>query len=524
MTDQCSVNPDDVALTLSAQKFPAGVKEEPSVHLLRQLLLPSRYESLRAVVGDEIASLLVAPSEETLDIFRQAALHIRSRRRGLFLPVYADSGTGKTTLVSNLANWLAEEYGPTTRLAGGEVSADRLRQAVAATVQEQGLPLNDNRILIINIDDRESDPPSDKELSQIKSFVRESGEEAAGVGARTLVVWPETSQEIAYDMAQAYVKRSGKSPVDIPARVEGPSRETWPGLAVATLKLVNSIERLDSIGVDPHKYDPAASSTIGEFLDEISSDFVELLDRLLKSTRKPLRLMVVFVSKSGKAGVLSELTSGYRYGLVDGDKLLAATPDSTIGKWWKQRRGLLVQTIVRLDARVAFVPPALSIPVVNRFGPQPLQETLKDLGLSQKAPSEIANYFERSDFGRLLRGTAASAAEGRGNPATDAVAAFALMAEAYGFTSGRDKRLNQAFGDFFESMKEPLGKVAVETRAEGIPLIPDVSLGTNEYVTCIEFHWRSSEYLTSAHRSEIAQYVLKKLKSYVIELGWTSDR
>lgn len=505
-------------------KTTSGLKRESPDHLLRQLRLPSRYESLVAAVGVEIAGLLVAPSEETLDIFRQAALHVRSRGRGLFLPMYADSGTGKTTLVSNLAIWLAEEYGPTVRLAGGEVSADRLRQAVDATVQEHGLPLNDKRIHVINIDDRESDPPTDKELSQIKSFVRESGSGSEGMGSRTLVVWPETSREIAATMADAYVKRSGRSPIEIPAKVDGPSRDTWPGLAVATLKLVNSIDRLDTIGVNPHDYDPEAYPTIGDFLDEISNDFVKFLDELLKATRKPLRLIVVFASESGKAGVLSELTSGYRYGLVDGDKLVAATPASVIGKWWAQRMGLLIQTIVRLDARVAFVPPALSVPVVNRYGPEKAQEMLTGLGLPLKVPSEIASYFERSDFGRLLRGTAPSASEGRGTPATDAIAAFALLAESYGFTSGHDKLLNQAFGDFLTGLREPLGDVIVETKAEGIPLIPDLSLSTDDEVTCIEFHWRSREYLNSSHRSEIAQYILTKLKSYAIELGWTAER
>src|SRR5699024_9021874 len=120
-------------------------------------------------------------------------------------------------------------------------------------------------------------------------------------------------------------------------------------LALATLKLVNSVDHLDSLGVDPNAYNSNAFPTVGDFLDEISNDFVELLDNLLTSTRKPVRLVVVFASESGKAGVLSELSSGYRYGLVDADKLVAATPGSVIGKWWAQRMGVLVQTIVRLD-------------------------------------------------------------------------------------------------------------------------------------------------------------------------------
>lgn len=500
-----------------------GAQSESPTHLLRQLKLPSRYESLVAAVGSDVARLLVEPSDETLAIFRRAALHIGSRGRGLFLPVYAESGTGKTTLVSNLSGWIPGEYGPTARLAGGEVSAARLRQAVASIVQEHHLAANDKKVLVVNVDDRESDPPTDKELSQIKSFVREAGQGEAGLGARTLVVWPETSRVNAEAMSVAYVQRAGKSPVTIPAEVAGPARGTWAGLALATLKLVNSVDHLEALGVDPDAYDKDAFPTVGDFLDEISNDFVDLLDKLLASTRKPVRLVVVFASASGKAGVLSELSSGYRYGLVDADKLVAATPGSVIGKWWAARMGLLVQSIVRLDARVTFVGPSLSVPVVNRFGTDEAKAVFKNLGIAPKPPSEISTYFERSDLGRLLHGTSSATSEIRGNPAADAAVAFRQLAADVGFGSGQDKKLNRAFGDFLTQAQSSLGDVVVEKKADGIPLIPDVSLGTDEHVTCVEFHWRSGEYLVSANRSAIAQYILTKLKSYASELGWVAS-
>lgn len=500
-----------------------ALRGDSPAHLLRQLKLPSRYESLVAAVGSDVARLLVEPSAETLAVFRRAALHIGSRGRGLFLPIYADSGTGKTTLISNLSGWIPGEYGPTARLAGGEISAERLRQAVAAVVQDHHLPINDKRVLVINVDDRESDPASDKELSQIKSFVRETGVGVDGLGSRTLVVWPETSASNAVEMATAYVKRAGKSPVDIPAEVNGPSRDTWPGLALATLRLVNSVDHLDALGVNPDSYHADEFPTLGDYLDKISDDFVDLLDNLLTSTRKPLRLVVVFASESGKTGVLSELSSGYRYGLVDADKLVAATPNSVIGKWWSARMGLLVQSIVRLDARVTFVAPSLAVPVVHRFGPDEAKAAISSLGRTPRPPSEISTYFERSDFGRLLQGTASATAEIRGNPAADAAAAFRHLSAQVGFGSGQDKKLNRAFGDFLAQSQSSLGDVVVERKADGMPLIPDVSLSTEEHVTAVEFHWRSGEYLVTANRSAIAQYVLVKLKAYASELGWVSS-
>lgn len=387
-----------------------------------------------------------------------------------------------------------------------------------ALADEHGLPANEKRVLVINVDDRESDPPSDKELSQIKSFLREDG-----VGSRALVVWPETSLDNAKQMATDFEERAGKSPVTIPAQVSGPSIDSWQSTAVATLKLVNGLDNLEDLGVDPRNYDPRADKTIGDFLDRIGTDFVALLSDLLAETRKPLRVIIGMSSESGRAGVLGELTGSSRYGFLDADKLLGATPNSVIGKWWSSRRGLLVQTIVRLDARIVHIAPSLSVPVVRRFGPQAAVEVLEKLGITSRPPSDINNYFERADFGRLLLGTDSATAEIRGNPAHDARAAFELLAEEYGFGSGNDKKLNQALGDFLTQGQPELGEVVIEKKLPYMPLIPDVAIDTDDLVTGVELHWRSGDFLTTANRSEIAQYTLKKLKSYAVESGWASD-
>lgn len=490
----------------------------PHAHLLKELVLPSRYESLIATVGADIARLLVEPADETLEIFRRVALHVKARGRGIFLPLHASSGTGKTTLVSSLSTWLPREFAATARLAGGEVSADRLRQSVDAAAQEYGLPANEDRIVIVNVDDRESDPPTDKELSQIKGFLRESG-----AGSRTLVVWPETSGPIADVMARSFEERAGKSPVHIPVDVAGPVREEWQGLAIETLKLANGLESLEALGVDPRNYDPNAYHTLGDLLDQVSADFVGLLADLLSATRKPIRAVIVFVSESGNAGVLGELTGSARYGLLDADRLLSATPNSVIGKWWSSRSGLLVQTIVRLDARAVFITPSLALPIVRRYGPSEAVSVLETLDVNTRPPSEISTYFDRSEFGRLLQRADSPTAEIRGNPAHDARAGFALLASEYGFGSGNDKKLNRALGDFLTAAQSGLGETVVEKRLGDLPLIPDLAIDGADEATCLELHWRSGDFLTTTNRSEIAQYILKKLKSYAVESGWASD-
>ena len=255
----------------------------------------------------------------------------------------------------------------------------------------------------------------------------------------------------------------------------------------------------------------------------MSADFVALLSDLLRATRKPIRVVVAFVSESGNAGALGELTGSARYGFLDADRLLSATPNSVIGKWWKQRAGLLIQTIVRLDARAVFITPSLAIPIIRHFGPEEAVAILDTLDFKPRPPSEISAYFDRSEFGRLLQHQDSPTAEIRGNPAHDARAGFALLASEYGFGSGNDKKLNRALGDFLVATQTDLGETVVEKRLGPLPLIPDLAIDGTDEATCIELHWRSGDFLKTTNRSEIAQYILKKLKSYAVEWGWAAD-
>lgn len=334
------------------------------------------------------------------------------------------------------------------------------------------------------------------------------------------MVWPETSASTASEMATQYQQRAGASPVPIPANVEGPASEAWQGIAIETLKLVNGLTSLEELGVNPRTYHPAEYKTIGDFLDRISTDFVNLLNELLGATRKPIRLIVAFVSESGKGGVLGDLTSSARYGLLDADRLLSATPNSVIGKWWAQRSGLLVQTIVRLDARAVFVAPSLVVPIIRRYGVEKAADILDALGFKPKPPSEISVYFTRSEFGRVLQRADSPTAEIRGNPAHDARVAYELLGAEFGFGSGNDKKLNRAVGDFLSQAQSSLGDVVVEERLDSLPLIPDLAVNGPDEATCVELHWRSGDYLVNAHRSAVAQYILGKLKSYAVESGW----
>lgn len=486
-------------------------------HLLVGLSLPSRYENLVDEVGDDIARILVRPGDASIDAAQAAALAVTTRRRGLFTPIDGRTGAGKTTFASNLTHWLPQEF-TESATHRGEVTAESLRSTVEPLVATQ--VASDSRVIPVTVEDRESNAPSDTELAQIKGFLRSSGG-----GNRCLLLWPETNHNLAVEIVDRYAAVAGGTTTGLPLRADGPPRETWPSIARDTLQLVNGLEGLEHLGVDPADYEPGDFHTIGGYLDAIADEFVMRVQTLLLSTRKPVRVAVVFASESDSVGILEALTGGQRLGLVEPQRLLSITPDSEIGRWWEARRSLLTSMLYRLDTRIIALPPSTSIPILRRHGPDEVVEMLKDLELPMRTDGELVNYLQRSDLGRFIEGTAESTSEGRGRTSTTSPSMFDLMAQSYSFGSGRDKPLNRAMGSaiegFIERVDTQFDSVTVESKIDTeIPLIPDVALHSPGLVMCLEFHWRSGDFLTRSHRSEVAQYVLRKVRSYGRALGW----
>lgn len=491
-------------------------RESPRhIHVLSQLVLPARFEGLRSKVGDEVARLLVEPEKPTARAFERAGRAVRARHEGLFLPLHARSGTGKTTLASSLSVFFPRLFAPTYAYEG-PVQFDHLQKAASDAIGR--LAPNDDRILPVNIDQRESDPPTASELAVIKRFLRTSG-----IGNRSVVLWPETNSDIADQISNAFKEIAGEPPVNLPVEIQGPPQEAWQQITLNTLEVVNELASIEDLGVDPRNYDPTNYRSIGEFIGKIAADFTRILSELIEATDRPINLCVIFVSQSADAGVLPQLTTPAHYGLLDGKALLDATSASGIGRWWTGHRGLLTQSILRLDAHAFCLPPSTAVSILSRFGPATAIEDLRSLGISAAGPTKIARDIGRSDLGKYLSGIERSTFEARGTPATTATPAFQLLGEN-GFTYGKDKKLNKSLLEGLEEYCRaedlPLEKSVCESRLEFCPLVPDNALYLPEHVLCLEYTWRNSEFLQSRHRAEVAKYILAKIRAYATELGW----
>lgn len=487
-------------------------------HVLQQLRLPDRYETLFQQLGPQVAHILVPPEQSTLDPLERAAFAIQTRNEGLLVPLYGESGVGKTTLLDNLTHFLPGYYTQTLNYQGPISFEELLAEAKSFT---QDYAANEQRILPINIDHRENAPPSDTELAELKRFLR-----TANLPVRVAVFWPDTSKTNVEELTARYIQITGDSPISLPLTTYGPSREAWVHIAQDTLQLANDIESLENLGVDPADYDPAQFVTLGSFLRRISTDFDNRRFDLQKETREPLYLIVVFPSESQEPGVLTQLTSSSKYGLLDPHALVGVTPNSEVGRWWSTRRGLLTRAIVQLNAHALFLSPGVSVGILRKYGPKNVQEKLKEAGTGVPSTQRLVRDLSRSDFGKHLTGTTVHAYESRGTPAQSSVAAYQEVAKL-GLIQGKDKLLNQATGkalnDFLPELGISIERVDVEKRLEFCSLIPDNAVYLQTGVLCLEYHWRAGDYLVSRNRSGTAQYILKKLRDYARQLNWTAD-
>jgi len=493
--------------------------QKARIDLLSSLKLPDRYEPLFGLVGDHIANILVAPTESSQDQLSSVVDYVRSGGQGTLVPLSGESGAGKTTFAASADQWKAKDFTPTLQY-GGEINFDKLAEEIERF--RKNLPANETRVIPINVDHREAAPPTTEELSAIKRFLR-----TTPGGSPAIIFWPETDRGTAISIGDRYEAIAGRQPAKI-LEIDGPPKATWVDIAINTLRLTNSVESLETIGVNPRDYNPDQYPSLGEFLRQIKTDFNKNLSDLRKDIQKPVEAVIIIISESDDPGVLSSLTNSSRYGLLDTSGLLAATPDSVIGKWWSARRGLLTRTIVQLNAHALFLAPAAVVSAIRNCGPTP-DAFLDTLGIARVGASRAVRDLGRTDVGKLLRGETLSRFEGRGTPAKDAAAAFQLLA-GQGFNLGKDKNLNKIMAEAWKaylthhsSENSAPFTVNSEKTLEFCPIIPDNSIVYDDYIVAIEYTWRKGEFLAPKYKSTVAQYILQKLQNYARELGWSAD-
>ena len=206
--------------------------------------------------------------------------------------------------------------------------------------------------------------------------------------------------------------------------------------------------------------------------------------------------------------------------------MLDATRDSAIGRWWAARRGLLTQTILKLDAHAFCLPPHMSVAIISNYGPRDCVKALDDGGYNKPSKARVREYLGRTDLGKFLQAKEVSGYETRGRPSENAAGHYQAL-QKLGFTYGRDKQLNKAvlasLVDFYRGMSLPYEDSICEQGLKFANLIPDNAIFTSgNEVLCFEYTWRAGDFLSTTSRAPVASYALEKLKGYALALGWAT--
>jgi len=448
------------------------------------------------------------------------AFSVKTRKEGLFLPLLGSSGIGKSTFANNINFFYPLHFSQSIQHMEREITFTSLCHTVEIFKRE--LSTAPDKIIPIVIDHRESAPPTQQEMSEIKRFLRLPSE-----GHRCLILWPETNEMIANTMSQEYINITGKPAIPLPVNLLGPDRGMWKKLAKDTMEICNNGMDLSELGIDPETYDIRIFNTLGEYLRQISNDFGCLFIELINQTVVPTSLNIIFVSNSQDAGVLTQLTSSTRFGLLDGHALIASTPQSRIGLWWSNRRGLLIQTIFRLNAHTFCLTPTPTLDILVRYSEDRVKTIIKDSGITDVGDARICRDLSRSDLGKYLDGIQLSAMESRGTPAVLSSQAFTRLSNEFGFVSANDKVLNRAIkeGLFLYINRERSNATGAfcETKLEHFSLIPDIYYTFNDNsITTFELTWRTGNFL-EGNRSVAAQFILTKLRDYATAFGWVAQ-
>jgi hypothetical protein len=101
--------------------------------------------------------------------------------------------------------------------------------------------------------------------------------------------------------------------------------------------------------------------------------------------------------------------------------------------------------------------------------------------------------------------------------------AFLGLGNDYVFSGGRDKLLNQTVASAIATLLSASGRevegLHFATSLGFVQLIPDIAVLADGEVLCLECTWRSCDIL-ARNRSDVAQYMLTKLRGYAVALGW----
>lgn len=222
--------------------------------------LPSRYEDL-----DEAFRGRLRPSPQLLELVQRAFQSMQVSGGIRFLPIYGQSGSGKTSAALEIGTHLPEAK--VFRLPRAAVeSADELDRTLAAELRMR----ESDQLLIAVVDQYE-------EVAAQRGAVPSSFVETLALldrgelrDKRILFIWLTTSKQFQADLAEA-TSRNRRILVSADFELAGPPPEQWPAIVEETFRFHNQDRDLSDYEIiaDDLREVSRSAETIGSAIEQI---------------------------------------------------------------------------------------------------------------------------------------------------------------------------------------------------------------------------------------------------------------
>jgi len=469
------------------------------------LAIPNRFESLLASPYLKFEPLIIEVGDDT-----RALLRVRDKagiqQGGILVFLLGETGIGKTTAVYSLSVHVAPEFNPVVAVPPQVDVRD-----VAAWL-ETNLPSSNDKALLVLFDGREvtDDEAGLRQfLTSLNQLLRRRRD--------VLFVWPTTDPDWHGNLRAlaARIGGGGLVPKEGDVEIAGPARDDWR--RVLDRMLIQYDVTLQDIALEADYVEELASSagTIGAFLECVGGVIAGRTSKVRDVQALP---SLVFVVSSG-AEVVGEANRlrRARTHIVKAEELLAYSPRSEAGKWWRARLGNpqhhLAYIISLFDARLTTLTPSAMAYACLHQGPQELRRLVAESGLKANS-GNAATTLRATDLYRFLAGgeTAELTSSRKGKTKDPSL-------NAYRRIQGRSASLHRAIteticrhlGDQLPGFRLRDTRYEVDAGEQNLYTDCIAAVGEDHYH--LEFHHLSP---SQCKASRMASYIMDKLRSYAL--------
>jgi DNA (cytosine-5)-methyltransferase 1 len=492
-----------------------------------KLILPKRWEILsrEAEVKKVPLKPLIVPVENSLDEIRRELRRIEETGMGKLYVMSGSTGTGKTTFLNSLQNFLDS-------IEVCTISEMNLERRESVKTRLASLHRKPHKFSIVVLEGKETpgtlkDDEIDILLTALNADFRSE------VGRRTLFVIPTTEAVVAQSISYRAATIGGMTSHHRPFHVfSGPPKSKYYSIANDTVQALNDARTLLEYGIsEQHGQAIAeASPSIGAFIESCYNKIEEQRDRTealaIDIKRKRIHLWMVFCSTEEKKtprrnhDIIRALTTGDDQ-RAQVNRILKG--DSKAARTWEGKENILGQASQYLDLRIMYLPLRTATAIATAYGHKEFIEHLKTLKLDNGDPA-LQKATHKGDAQRSLTTTAIIAflsGQGftdpdpskRGSLTPQQQALFKALVE---LTHNDDKAANAMIAQTLRDWnKDPENKVVTELPLnEAGTLSTDIAFVTPTEIYCLEIKWRS-RLLTDGM---VVQATLSRISDFVNEL------